>query len=280
VIVSPGSANHPLALSYGKLQSPPPLPGRIGGLELSSAAAAPLVMTDRRGSYPFLAIQRSGDGIAAVFLGFPLWRWKLTGIEGSGAYETLLGGLVQYLVEGERTPVIEVESARSAYRTGEMIILNLYAREGMDIEQMKGEIHRGREDDVIVATYLFEQVGEGYARAEIAPLLPGVYKAIASIVSDDGKGHEASVEFSVLPVSAEFLDISRDVEMLRHLAGISGGRVLERGEMGRLAEILDLEQAVKERTRTIELGESSILLIVTLLFLTAEWALRKIWGLI
>lgn len=280
VSVPSGGADHPLALSYGRLRAPPPLPGRIGGIELSSAATAPLVMTDRLGSYPFLAIQRSGDGIAAVVLGFPLWRWKLTGTDARNAYETLLGGLVQYLIEGERTPSIEVESARGAYRAGERIVLNLYAREEMDLEQIKGEIYAGKEGDELVATHLFERGGEGRARATIGPLPPGEYRAIVSMIREEGIGHEANTEFTVLPVSTEFLDISRDMGVLRHIARVSGGRTVERGEMGVLAGLLDLEPLLRERRHILELRGSPLLLLVTLLLLTAEWVLRKLWGLI
>jgi hypothetical protein len=279
VSVPPGGIDHPLASSFSGLE-PPPLPGRVGGIELSSAATAPLVMADSRGAYPFLAIQRSGGGITAAVLGFPLWRWKLTGTEPPGAYETLLGGLFQYLVEGGRTLPIELTSARSVYRMGERIVLNLYAREGTDLERIKGEIRSGSKEGEIVATHLYRRGGEGYANAMVGPFPPGEYRAIVSTNSTDGSVYEASAAFSVLPVSTEFLDISRDMDLLRHLARISGGLTVERGDVGGVAELLDLEAAVTERKRTIELRESSLLLIVTLLFLTAEWVLRKLWGLI
>jgi len=274
------AANHPLALSLAGVRRPPPLPGRIVGYELSSAAAVPLVMADRRGSYPFLAMQRSGGGVAAVVLGFPLWRWKLTGRNEPGPYETLLGGLVRYLVEGERTPPLELESARSAYRTGERIALNLYAREGVDLDRIKGEIREAGAGGGIVATQLFERVGEGRARATIDPLPPGEYEAVVSTASGEGMGWEAGTGFSVLPVSTEFLDVSRDMDFLRRLAGESGGRAVELAEMDGIVDLLDLESVERERTRTVELRESYILLVATLLFLTAEWVLRKLWGLV
>ena len=285
VSVSKGGAGHPLAISYGRLQAPPPLPGRIGGIELSSAATSPFIMTDRRGSYPFLAIQRSGDGIAAVVLGFPLWRWKLTGTDAPSVYETFFSGLVQYLIEGERAPAVEVESARSAYRTGEMIVLHLYASVEMDIEEIRGEIHAGKKGDEIVATFLFEPSGDGHGKATIGPIPPGEYRAIVSTIGGEGAGyektgHDASTEFSVLPVSTEFLDVSRDMGLLRHIARFSGGRAVERADMGALTELLDLEPVLRERKSTVELRGSHLLLLVTLLLLTIEWALRKLWGLI
>ena len=280
VNVPAAGAGHPLALSFGGLQSPPPLSGRVAGIELSSAAVAPLVLTDRRGSYPFLAIQRSGDGIAAVVLGFPLWRWKLSGTDAENAYETFLGGLVQYLIEGERTPSIEVESARNVYRAGERVVLYLTAREDAGLEQIRGEIYAGKDDEEVISTHLFERSDEGHARSTIGPLPPGEYRAVVRAIEEDGSGHEASTEFSVLPVSTEFMDISRDMGLLRHIARISGGRVVEREAIGSLTGMLDLEPAVRERKQATELRGSSLLLLVTILLLTAEWALRKLWGLI
>ncbi len=275
-----GALNHPLALALGGVRNPPPLPGRVVGFEPSSAAIVPLVMTDRRRSYPFLALQRSGEGITAVVLGFPLWRWKLAGRDETGLYETFLGALFQYLAEGGRTPALALESARSAYRTGERIVLNLYTGEGVDLDPIKGEIYETGEAGGMVATYLFERVAEGRARAVIDPLRPGEYEAVVSTASRDGVERETGAGFSVLPVSTEFIDVSRDMDLLRRLARESGGSAVEPDEMDRIADQLDLESVERERTRTVELRESYILLVAVLLFLTAEWVLRKLWGLV
>lgn len=280
VDVSPGGAGYPLALSTGELHALPPLSGRIAGIELSSAAYAPLIMADRRGSYPFLAIQRSGEGIAAVVLGFPLWRWKLEETDEGNAYDTFFAGLIQYLIEGERTSVVEIESARSAYRTGERIVIHLAIREGVDLNQVKGEIYAGEGGNEIISTHLFERGEDGHTRATIEPLPPGEYRAVVRATGRDGKSHEASSEFSVLPLSTEFMDISRDMDLLRHIARVSGGRAVERGDVAALMESIDLKPVEIERRQAIELRGSPLLLIATILFLTAEWTLRKLWGLI
>ncbi len=250
-----GETDHPLASSFSGFE-PPPLPGRIAGIELSSAANVPLVMTDRRGSYPFLAIQRSGEGTAAAVLGFPLWRWKLTGAETPGAYDALLGGLVQYLVEGERELPIQLTTARSAYRMGEKIVLDLVVRKGMDLGIVRGEIRSVRDGDDIIETHLYQVNGEGYASARVGPLPPGDYRAVVSTSAVDGSGHEASTLFTVLPVSTEFIEVSRDMDLLRHLAKISGGLAVEAGEAKVVADILDLDTVIRERKQTIELREA------------------------
>ena len=279
VALAPAGIGHPLAHTMGELERLPPLTGRISGYGLSSAAEVPFEMTDRLGSYPFLAMQRFGDGITAVLLGLPLWRWKLAGSDAGNAYDAFLAGLIQYLIEGEQLTEVRVESARSAYRLGERIVLDLDVPPGAGAGEVKGELYGGPEGDEIVATYLFGPEEEGRRRAEIDPLPPGTYRAVVRM-SGDERATETSASFSVLPVSIEFMDLSRDMDLLRHLARVSGGRAVERGEIGDLAESLDLEPVERERKSVIELGNTPLLLIAALLLLTAEWVLRKIWGLI
>lgn len=276
VSVSPDGAGHPLSAVLQ--QAGPPLSGRIAGIGLSSAATAPLVLTDGRGSYPFLALQRSGGGIAAALLGFPLWRWKL-GADGS-AYDAFFAALIQYLIEGERTPLIAIESARSAYRTGERIALHLVTRAGAGLDRVKGEIQAGERGGEIVATHLFELGTDGHARATIDPLPQGEYMAVVRATGADGTAHEASTGFTVLSVSTEFVEISRDMDLLRRLARVSGGRAVELDAMAELVESFELTAAGRERKQSIELRGSSLLLMATILLLTAEWALRKLWGLV
>jgi hypothetical protein len=278
VDVSPAGMGHPL--SSVELEALPPLSGRIAGIELSSAASAPLVMTDRSGSYPFLAIQRSGSGITAALLGFPLWRWKLDRKYERNAFDAFFADLIQYLVEGERIPSLEIESARSAYRTGERIVLHLITREDTDPSRIKVEIYAGERREEIIATHLFERNADGRALATIESLPSGEYRAVVRSEGEDGKAREASAEFVVLPVSTEFMDISRNMDLLRHICSVSGGLAVERGDVARVMESLDLTTVERARRQAIELRGSLLLLLATILLLTAEWILRKLWGLV
>jgi hypothetical protein len=282
VNVSAVEADHPLARSFADVPDPPPLLGRLAGIEVTSAATVPLVMRDRSGVYPFLAVQRAGDGIAAVVLGLPIWRWRLAERDGGNAYVNFVGGLVQYLAEGWDAPTLTVETPRTAYRTGERIAVTAYTREDRMVEGLRGEIYRIDEGDLLAGTFLFEpdMARGGYSRAVIGPLEAGEYRVTVAEIQRAGSGPEAQAEFSVLPVSAEFLKRSRDMTFLRHLAALSGGRVMELEGIRTLPDLLDLEPVVRERRVADELRASPFLLLATLLLLTLEWVFRKLWGLI
>ncbi len=281
--INESNAGHPLAILFEEIQAPPPIPARIAGFEATGAAYVPLEMSDRSGSYPFLTIQRSGRGVTAVFLGFPLWRWMLTGGEDVSAYETLFGTLIPYLAEGAREPSLTVEMSRTVYRTGEPVTVTAYAQGDRAAMGLRGEVRSvngGKEG--LVRTFLFEPdlKGRGYARAELGPLEPGSYSVTATETRQGDEAVTGAAEFGVQRVSAEFLKTSRDVKFLRYLAELSGGRMFEPEDATAIPGALDLQEIVRERKETMEFRSSPLLLIATILLLSVEWLLRKFWGLV
>lgn len=281
--INEGDAGHPLAILFEGMQAPPPIPARIAGFEATGAAYVPLEMCDRSGCYPFLALQRSGGGVTAVLLGFPLWRWMLTGGEDVSAYETLFGALIPYLAEGSREPSLTVEMSRTVYRTGEPVAVTAYTQGACTAMDLRGEVRStdGGEEG-LVSTFMFEPdlQGRGYARSEIGPLEPGSYSVTVTETRPSGADVTGTAEFGVQLVSTEFLKTSRDVAFLRYLAGLSGGRTFELEDAAVLPGELDFQEIVRERKETMEFRSSPLLLLATILFLSVEWLLRKFWGLV
>jgi hypothetical protein len=283
VSVSDGDAYHPLALALEGRPQPPPLPARIDGFEVTGAARVPLVMRDRHGVYPLLAMQQSGRGVSAVLLGFPLWRWMLAGEGNTNAYESLLGGLITYLAEGGRGSPLTIETSRTVYRMGEPISVTAHAYGQSPPDNVLGEVMLlGGEEDRLVKTVLFEPDldGRGYARAVISPLGPGDYRIDITDTRPGGTVSSVAAEFGVQPVSVEFLRTSRDMAFLESLAGLSGGSVVELEDAATLPGLLDLGEIVRDRREITEFRSNPLLLAAAILLMSLEWLLRKIWGLV
>jgi len=282
--IAPGENDHPLATVFtggGVVNALPPLLGRIIGLDVTAGARVPLIMHNGEKSYPFLVIQRYGEGLSAFVMGFPIWRWKLA----RGAvdvYDAFFGALIQYLAEGADVPRLEIEADRTVYRAGERVGLTVYG-EHRYLEGVRGEIYRvGENGDFLVGTFLFEPDvrGKGYSRAYLDPIPPGEYRIRVSEAKSTGEVLRGEVPISILPVSVEFLKTSRDAAMLRYIATISGGRMLESSELASLPSHVSLEEAGQERREVKGLRASPILFIGIVLLLGLEWILRKAWGLV
>ncbi len=267
----------------GGLETMPPLPGRIADVAATSAARTPLILEAGRSGYPFLAVGRRGRGLTSVILGFPLWRWKLAGDEGRRIYESFLGGLVQYLAEGAKTPGLVLDADRTVYRTGDRISLTVFIGERRLPEAVKGEVRKlGSVDDLPVSTIVFEPDAgrKGYYRAELEPLSAGEYVVTASEVTSSGGGSTGAASFTVLPVSVEFLRTARDGALLAEIAEATGGSYLEASKLPGLASRLNLREQKVERRDVHEMRGNILILIGIVIFLAVEWILRKAWGLV
>lgn len=261
----------------------PPILGRIVGLEVTAGASVPLVVNVAGSSHPFLAVQRYGKGVSAIVLGFPLWRIKLAGETGESAYEAFMGRLLQYIAEGARLPAMVLDANRSVYRAGERIEITAYLDERRPERSAKGEVRRrenGRES--LVRTFLFEPDPErsNCLRADLDPLAPGEYGITAAGPHGGVDATAGEVELSVLPLSVELIDTSRDEPFLRRLAQLSGGRRLEPDQLRSLPPEMELGRLDVEKKEIGILRSSPVLFALVVALLAAEWLLRKSWGLV
>jgi len=286
VRISVGAFDDPVASTLAEdaaLDAMPPLSGRIAGVAANSLARVPLVFEDGRGRTPFLVVARRGEGLTGAVLGFPFWQWRLAGGEGERIYESFFGGLVQYLAEGARAPALAIDADRTVYRSGDRIRLTAYIGDRRPPEGIRAEVwKKGGSRDLSVSTVVFEPDSrrKGYYRAEIGPVSPGDYAVVASEVIASGSGSAGTASFSVIPVSVELINASRDAALLAEIARLSGGAYLEGSELGALVTRLNLREQRVERRDVREIRGDVLILIGIVVFLGTEWVLRKAWGLV
>jgi hypothetical protein len=121
---------------------------------------------------------------------------------------------------------------------------------------------------------------KGYYRAELEPMPPGEYTVAASEVTDSGSGVTGATSFSVIPVSVEFINPSRDAALLADVARASGGSYLEGSQLGAFVARLNLTEQHIERRDVHELRGDVLVLIGIVVCIGIEWILRKAWGLV
>ncbi len=125
----------------------------------------------------------------------------------------------------------------------------------------------------------------GMYEAKIEPLDSGTYRVeleapeAEPILAAD-KVKKVVTEFSVDPVSsAEELELSADRGLLRRLASLSGGVVLEPHQADAVLAALGPKGLVRRQRRELRLWDSWPLLVLIVLLATVEWVMRKRVGL-
>ncbi len=260
----------------------PPLAAVISGLGVRAGASVPIRIGDDGGGGPFLAVQRYQEGISAVVLGFPIWRWKLTGGVG-GAYDSFLGGLIQYLSGGTEFRGLELNSDRIVYRSGDPVTLYAYLKEAGRAEAVRGEIRRIEgQAERLDGSFPFDPVARqpGSFKAKLGSLEPGDYRITARELRSTGPGSSADLSISVQPVSVEFMSTACDFDFVRRIAGSSGGAAVRPHRISSLVRRMELSEDVVLERKVDPLCDVPWLFVLFLVCFSAEWALRKAWGLI
>jgi hypothetical protein len=299
VAVSPEGFTDPVASALSaevRLDVLPPLPGRISGLEPVPGARVPLVLKVGSETVPFLVVGRTGSGLSGIVLGFPLWRWRLAGADGEKAYDSFVGGLIQYMAEGARAPGLEIDSDRTVYRIGDRIGLSVYVGGNRLPEGIRGEVRRKGAAQAarpggatgaatapagaVVASFPFEPDPRrrGYFKAELEPLPAGDYIIVASETGTGGLS--GSTEIAVLPTSVELLAPVRDTSLLERIAETTGGAYVDGPALARIVPRLRLSDETIEHADVRELRRSILAFVAVVALFAMEWVLRKAWGLV
>ncbi len=260
----------------------PPLSGVVEGLSPTAGAQVPLVLTGNGPERPFLVVEPKEKGISAVLLGLPVWRWRLAGEEGADAYDGLLGGLIQYLAEGRKVSALDVQTDRSAYRTGETPRITVFPSTGRAGEGIRGEIIAAGSDGVPVETFIPvpDPDRPGVYGAVLGNLPPGDYTVRVKAGPADGATVEGSTTFAVESLSVEMLRTSGDAGLLGRIAADSGGKVVRLEDAGELAGMIDLEAYTVVLTSVRKMRGKAWFFAAIVLVFAAEWLLRKILGLV
>ncbi|HUS91638.1 MAG TPA: hypothetical protein VM695_07285 [Phycisphaerae bacterium] len=131
----------------------------------------------------------------------------------------------------------------------------------------------------------YRQDSPGLYEAEIFGLEHGTYRIeleapeAEPILAAD-KVKKVATEFSIDPVSsAEELELSADRALLRRLANLTGGVVVDPVQARDVLPALGPESLVRRERRELRLWDSWPLLVLIVLVATIEWTLRKRIGL-
>ncbi len=255
----------------------PPLAGSTSlGAARAGASVLALVGRPEGGSGPLIAVQRYGRGRSMVFAGEAAWRWKMLLPSDSRLYDTFWRQTARWLTAD--APARLTLAVTPASVPGEVVEIGLDVLDAeyravadaapvIEVTTPTGVTHTL---DAILAD---RDRGRYVARLHAEP--DGVYRVEAWAGTELPSVTEW---FLVGGADAEFADPRADAHLLDRLATASGGTLLASGEVRRLRDLLLAAVPASEpQVRPLWHGAWSFALVLVLL--TAEWSLRRAWGL-
>lgn len=244
-------------------------------LAIVLAAAA-----DRDGP-ALIAFQRYGQGKALCLNASGIWRWSFREegqAESEAAYQRFWISLIQWLLAGQQfLPGADVAltSSRRHYTSEEPMQFLITTRQ-LDAAAYQPRLTlegNGRSLDILPRAR-----GETFV-AEAGPFPPGTYRA--TLHNNIGKPAELTQSIEVVNSSVEKRDLSADPLLMRKLADISGGLVIQPSEAARLPEIIQRWDAARQIAhRQQPLWDRAWILALLIAFLAAEWWWRRKAGLL
>ena len=232
---------------------------------------------------PLLLIQRTNEWTSAVLLGEGIWSWRLQEYSKFGthnAFDEMISKIIQYLSTKADKRKFKVYPVKTEFLNSENIVFETEVYNDI-YEQTYGHKIDLRITDEQNSTSGYSYVtNEKNSRYKISGLENGIYSYKASSVIE-GENNSLSGTFTVKDLQIETTKLTADHNIMKNIAAMNGGKFYERDKLEQLkSDILSQEKVYK-----IYSSEKYLAIInmkwgffILIIFVSAEWFLRKYYG--
>lgn len=287
IVVTPGGEQHPVMRIASSLEETrnrwaalPPLAATapLGGPRPGASVLA--VMVAPGGVYPVVAVQRFGRGRSMVFGGEGAWRWRMRLPSTDRSFEFFWRQAARWLA-GPAPDQVSVSVPVSAER-GDTIAIAVDVRDAAFAPAPDATL----EATITMpggATRPLTMRRDGTPAGTFATAMgveqPGLYRVHADARRGGTAIGAADRWFYVGGSDREFVDPRLNEGVLRRIARASGGRYVAAAEASSDAQWLDaaVPQTADPVARDLWHHPSAYAFLIALL--SAEWVLRRRWGL-
>ncbi len=229
---------------------------------------------------PGIVVRNYGKGKVMAITVTPFWRWDflLWGIgKDNQIYQTFWNNSVRWLVVREDMDLINLFTDKKIYKGGERITFKakIFDQNYQRIEDASVVVNIEGEalpDSEVVNLSLDES---GRYTATLGALPPGKYSFVGNAFRDGEKMGAKKGEFLVEEYSVEDSDLKTNFDLLKRIAEVSGGRYYEKDQIENLVGDLKLVEKEEQKKKEIQLWNHPLLLVIFILCLSIEWAIRK-----
>ncbi|WP_324718927.1 VWA domain-containing protein [Salinimicrobium sp. HB62] len=264
----------------------PPLEGSFGNLNFPQTLDV-LLYREVQGiktNVPLLGLATSGDSKMAFLFGANIWRWRGVVYRETGSFQKfddLMGKFVQFLASKSRQEWLLVEY-EPLYAGSEAVIIsadyfdqsyNFDPRANLELQLENIETGEQRQVPFLLKGNSFE--------VDLSSLQAGNYSFEVKVA---GENISRSGSFRILDFNVEQQFARANLEGLQQIAAQKGQEIYFLSEFSRLKnELLSSNSYAtiqKSRQKDVSLIDWKYLLGIIILALSAEWFLRKYYGLI
>ncbi len=261
----------PYLMNYQDAGSPKP-----GALVLAESVTAAKTRT------PLLVTQNYGRGRTAIMATGGTWRWQMQSPLGDRTHPMFWQQLLRWLVTGTPGHVAAMtEKSLLADDTRVKLRAEVRDKTYLPAADAKVQAHIMGPDNLSQTVDLRPDPQEpGAYGIEWNAEKPGPYLVdIAAYRGNDEVGRDV-VTFRREDGVAENFHAEQNRELLEKLSSQTGGRYYKPSEAGRLADDITYSEAGISVRETRDLWNMPVLFLLLLLLRSAEWLLRRKWGVI
>jgi hypothetical protein len=232
------------------------------------------------GIRPVVAVQRYGQGRSMVFGGEASWRWRMMVASTDRSHELFWRQASRWLAETSPEPV-NVETS-GAVEPGDNAEIRIDARDASFAPVAGAAVTAtvvspdGAEQALPVRR---DVEAEGRFTAVFVPERPGAYHV--RVEASHGREPLGTSDRWMLVGAGdrEFTDPRLNEAWLRRVSRATGGRYVRANDAKRVASWLDETARQRREPERRDLWHQPWAIALIILLLSAEWTLRRLWGL-
>jgi len=232
------------------------------------------------GVFPVVAVQRYGQGRSMVFAGEASWRWKMLVASSNRSYEFFWRQAARWLTTTAPDPV--AITVPDAPEPGDAISIDVDARDAAFAPVPDASVEltlTAPGGDATPIKLRHADAAGGRFTAAVRPERAGLYRLHADARRGSSPLGSADHWMYVGGADREFADPRLNEGFLRRITRTSGGRYVRASEAARVASFLQATQPVAETPEYRDLWHEPWAFALIVLLLSAEWILRRRWGL-
>lgn len=194
--------------------------------------------------------------------------------------EQLFSNLVSWTAAKPNDKLLDLKPAQTVFTDGQPIELNAFLTNESGASESKADIEvviMGSE--ITERSYFMQDTGAGQYQLRLSALPKGIYSYSATARKGDRLIDTQKGEFSVSSSNIEFLNTQRNDRLLRQMALRSGGTFFTYKQADQIWKVLQENKLLVREEKVQETlfypYQNISWFILIILFLTAEWAIRK-----
>jgi hypothetical protein len=248
-----------------------------GGAPRPGAAVLAMTSAATGGAVPLVTVQRYGAGRAMIFGGEASWHWKMMVPARETAYDVFWRQSLRWLT-GEAPDPVSL-TVTPVVPPGSDVPIDVAARDASFAPVAGASVTVAVRGADAVRDLAAEAGAPGRATARWHAEVPGLYEIAADVTDGQRTIGSASRFVLVGGVDPEFVDPRLNEAALRRLAAGTGGEYVAAADASRIGTLLRRARAAAPRREVRDLWDNAWALLFIVGLLSAEWALRRQWGL-